>query len=94
MDMSKYANGEHIFLYFELYENEEFFKGWLTLDDCKEAIKETCGDDCEVTSIKRHGYARWNIGRDECGGVMSHLHEVTSQGRGVFKVTVCEANMV
>lgn len=90
--MSKYQDGEHICLYFESYENEEFFKGWLSEDECKSAIIPSYGDDCRIVQVKRHTYARWNIGRDECGDPTSYLHETDKPARGAFKVTVCESD--
>lgn len=56
--MSKHQDGEHICLYFESYENEEFFKGWLSEDECKSAIIPSYGDDCRIVQVKRHTYAR------------------------------------
>lgn len=89
--MSKYQDGEHIFLNFEDYDNEEFFRGWLNEDECKSAIISSYGDDCEVVRVKRHTYAFWGIGTD-CMGEKGHfLYERKDGGRGRFKVTVVES---
>lgn len=89
--MSKYNNGEHISLHFEDYENEEFFKGHLTEDECRTALFESCGYDCEVVKIKRYAYAFWGIGFDSSGDRWQALYERSEGGRGRFKVTVIES---
>lgn len=89
--MIEYKDGEHIFLHFEDYENEEFFRGWVDLDSCKSSIKSTYGQDCQIKSVKRQSYARWCFGRDILGDRIMTLVEVDRPARGAFKVTICES---
>lgn len=90
MIMKKYIDGDHIYLNFEDYNNEEYFRGWVDLYTCKESIKLSFGDDCEVLGVIRHTYAFYGIGYDEMGDMISVLYESDHSGRGKFKVTVCD----
>lgn len=89
--MAHYKEGDHIFLTFEDYNNEEYFKGWLTLGECSEAIKVTYGGDCDVIRVIKHTYAFWGIGNDICGEPQQFLYERSNRGRGRFKVTIVES---
>ena len=90
MNKHQYKQGDHILLNFEDYENEEFFVGWISKEECAEAIKDHYGDDCEVIQIKRHCYAFWGFGVDSSCDSIRCLYEREHGGRGRFKVTVAE----
>lgn len=84
--MAKYQEGEHIFLWFDGYDHKEYVKGWVSLDQAKQAINTAFDNDKEALEVKQT-YAFWGVGVDECGEPCSRFYLREKSGRGRFKVT-------
>ena len=83
-----YEDGELIVLWWDGEPEAYYVKGWHSQEHVTEQlIKEEIINSSSQVSIVNETYARWNIGRDECGEPMSFLHQKDGAGRGRFKVT-------
>lgn len=91
--MSRYTDGEYIFLYWN--DDPEFvcIAGWIPFDRAKEIFaqnEESYRGSLFDLSMYRHAYGRWSFSNCAPDGCTHVLELYDAAGRGRFKVTVAD----
>lgn len=89
--MSKYKDGEHIFLIWDCEDSEyEVIKGHVTQEQAQITMNQETGNSFPVKKVE-HKYGRWSFPDERAlsDGYDRMLSVYDESNRGRFKITLC-----